>query len=197
MIRLYVGVAAMSLPLIAAVCGPADASHSGHEHELGSEGSATLASPTAASSSAPSAAGVTLPGLSGRLTYETASEDVTVQLPGATEIERHAIAPSSSERVSADGEWRATFTCVDDNCTATTLTLIDASGAKRNVRVAGSIDDLQWSPVEHAAAFRAGAQLRVVVDPAVDSPRAVAFGVGGFAWRRDGVSLIVADNFNV
>src|SRR5436309_16009561 len=102
MIRLYVEVAAMSLPLIAAVCGPADASHSGHEHELGSEGSATLAStPTAALSPAPSAAGVTLPGLSGRLTYETASEDVTVQFPDATEIERHAIVPSTNEQVAA------------------------------------------------------------------------------------------------
>src|SRR2546423_15450294 len=102
MIRLYVALAAMSLLLIAAVCGPADASHSGHEHELGSEGSATLAStPTAALSTAPSA-GVTLTGLSGRLTYETASEDVTVQFPGETEIERHAIPAASSGQVSAD-----------------------------------------------------------------------------------------------
>src|SRR5947207_383301 len=100
MIRLYVALAAMSLPLIAAVCGPADASHSGHEHEPGSEGSATLASTTAALSSAPSA-GVTLTGLSGRLTYETASEDVTVQFPNATVIERHPIASASSEQVSA------------------------------------------------------------------------------------------------
>src|SRR5438105_2885736 len=124
MIRLYVALAAMSLLLIAAVCGPADASHSGHQHELGSEGSATLAStPSAALSSAPSA-GITLTGLSGRLTYETASDDVTVQFPGATEIERHPIAPVSSEQVSTDGAWRSRYTCVDDDCTATTLTLI-------------------------------------------------------------------------
>src|SRR5207248_210271 len=120
------------------------------------------------------------------------------QFPNATVIERHAIAPTSSEQVSADGQWRSRYTCADDKCTATTLTLIAASGAKRDVRVAGSINELQWSPLGHALAIKvgsdAGSEIRVIVDPARDEPRVLASRVGGFAWRRDGKSLIVEAN---
>jgi hypothetical protein len=99
--------------------------------------------------------------------------------------------------VSADGEWRSSFTCADDNCTATVLTLTDASGAKRDVRMAGNVDGLQWSPAGHVLAIRSGGALQVIVEPARDAPRSIASGVGGFAWRRDNASLIVAENGNL
>src|SRR5438105_10302349 len=156
--RVYLVVAAVSVLLIASVCGPADASRTVNQQQADASPTPALTRSSAALPSTPTTASATLTGLSGRLTYETASEDVTVQFPDGIVIERHAIPAASSGQVSADGEWRSSFTCVDDDCTATTLTLIDASGAKRDVRVAGSIVQLQWAPVGHALAIKVGEQ---------------------------------------
>src|SRR5436305_13735858 len=102
MIRLYVAFAATGLLFTAAVCGPADASRTTDQQQADGTPAAaptstpptaavqTSTAPTAPVPSTPTAASATLPGLTGSLTYDTASEDVTVQFPGATEIERHA-----------------------------------------------------------------------------------------------------------
>lgn len=165
-------------------------------------GTATATAPPATST--PSAPSTDPLGsrLSGKLTYRTADELVTVQFPAGDEV-THVPVPPANEEVSADGEWRARSDCTEHGCS---FQLTGADGAPRTFD-AGAGAELRWSPTGHALAVKAylgpgGSDLEVIEDPGADEPRVIAGSdmpravrarqVGGFAWTADGDGLIAA-----
>ncbi len=150
----------------------------------------------------------TLPaGLSGKLTYRTGHELVTVHFPDATETDRTRSVASVSEAVSADGEWRARRECTSPESSATRtqhchIDLIAVDGRNRALDVDIDLQwsrALQWSPAGHVLAMLVeqpdghGNRLAILDEPASGDlrflqggPRIDAPLVSAFAWIADG-----------
>lgn len=163
-------------------------------------------SPTATdtpSAAAPAAAVVPglPPGLSGKLTYQTEREQVTVALPSGAAIAHGPIGAIDTSQASEDGLWSATADCRS----LCRTTLKDADGNER------ALDDpyiaaLRWSPQGHQLALAIGPsdggypatnRLALVEDPAAPLPRRIyetRRGLGHpFEWLSSG-DLLIADN---
>jgi hypothetical protein len=156
---------------------------------------ATLTSPAAPTPDVP---GPLPDGLTGRLTYRTGRELVTVRFPDlATSI-------AAPERTwvgepSADGEWRVHFGCGDVDC----VNLY--SGYHPASTVFASLYAHEWSPSGHTLAiitsiegeYLYGQRIEVIDDPGAPSPRTLfefehgAAGISALRWTHRG-SIVFA-----
>jgi Tol biopolymer transport system component len=141
------------------------------------------------------------PGLSGKLTYRTDREQVTVAFPSGAAIAHGPMDPISAAEPSADGLWSSTTDC----STLCRTTLKDTNGNAR------AIDDpyiggLHWSPQGHELALASGPsnggypasdRLVLIDDPASTQPHILYETRKGlahpFEWLSSG-DLLIADN---
>ncbi|MEX2247399.1 MAG: hypothetical protein WEC75_12020 [Dehalococcoidia bacterium] len=135
-------------------------------------------------------------GLSGRLTYRTGRELVTVEFADDAATERSRETPLSSQpgMISADGAWSFNAICADQ-CGA--IEFVAAAGERHTARLDGGYMDARWSPDGHTLALLTqspGGELPrsliiVVEDPAAPAPRVVIDSLMGLytaiAWSGD------------
>ena len=141
------------------------------------------------------------PGLSGKLTYRTEREQVTVAFPSGAAVAHEPMTPIDASQPSADGLWSAATDC--STLCRTTLKATDG-----NLR---AVDDpyitaLRWSPQGHQLALAGGPsnggypasdRLELIDDPASARPRILYETRKGlahpFEWLSSG-DLLIADN---
>jgi WD40-like Beta Propeller Repeat len=154
---------------------------------------ATAVSPDALSGGPPS-------GLTGRLTYRTEREFVTVEFPSGDAIDHGPLLPIDGATFSADELLSITTICSD----ACELVIGRADGTSRTVDVP-LVASFSWSPEGHRLALTApkiaehptSYKLMILDDPTADEPRTIyetRVGNGHpFEWLASD-DLIIADN---
>ncbi|MEX2159402.1 MAG: hypothetical protein WEB04_08370 [Dehalococcoidia bacterium] len=164
--------------------------------------------PTSGPTAAPTSALPPLPGLpdgvSGRLTYFSQGELVTVQLPEGIEVAREPVADMNGSATSPDGSWTATPNC---GATACDLVLSGPLAAGATLHIDGLVDGIEWSADGGALAYVTMAfdstgviarrDLFIIETDAFDEPRMLLSVPGNvllpFVWSADG-NLVVASN---
>jgi hypothetical protein len=143
-------------------------------------------------------------GLSGRLTYRTIGELVTVRFPERAAIAREPASTNLSASLaepSADGQWSVESRCAEDSCD---LVLRSSNGDERVIAFRGDYPGwAKWSPAGHALVYSvqaqdapAGRELVIIDEPAIAQPRALlaAYGTGidAYEWTAGGSVLVSA-----
>jgi hypothetical protein len=135
-------------------------------------------------------------GLTGRLTYHSGGDVVTVEFPALDRTVVPQPEQSWTGEPSADGEWLLYFGCAEDNC----VNLYQKHGATSVFHAAMYAHE--WSPAGHTLAmittlpgeYLYGQRLEVVEDPAAPQPRVLfefehgAAGITALRWTdRDSI----------
>lgn len=142
-----------------------------------------------------------LPGLNGRLTYQSAQGLVTVEFPSGASVDSPTIG-SNGWNSSDDGVWSYEMLC-NDNGTGCEISLHSRDG--RSSRLDGRYDApvARWQPGRHALAVAVtgvadgpAVRIFVIYDPNVPVARlayeASEGAVGAFEWYQD--DLLIAQN---
>jgi hypothetical protein len=136
-----------------------------------------------------------LPGLSGRVTYQSARGLVTVEFPSGATVEPPAIEPDFGG--SDDGVWQERLDCGDDG--GCDIALVTRDGRVTQIAGRYAVWSASWQPGAHAYAAAVSppgalfAEQIIVIDDAASSDVRVAYEgrVEAFAWYGDD-SLLVA-----
>jgi Tol biopolymer transport system component len=162
------------------------------------EAHARLVAPTAT----PAPADELPDGLSGKLTYRTGRDEVTVQLPEAGELDRRPVQFGPHALTSADGMWTADRDCATPagGARSCSLVLTATDGRVRNLQLDIDLQwsrAVQWSPAGHQLAMLVsgehGSRLAILNEPyagsgAASSQRGIGLesaNVSAFAWTND------------
>ena len=135
-------------------------------------------------------------GVSGRLSYRSGPDYVTVQFPEAVVVDRTQVSRDKTDATSADGLWRShsTFNATTDGGQAYTFSLYAGDGRSFTPP---SGEQFAWSPQDHTYAVKVlgdGYQEIVVGDPATSSARVLAHeaGILAIAWNDDGTAVVAS-----
>jgi hypothetical protein len=134
-----------------------------------------------------------LPGLSGRLTYQSRRGLVTVDFPAGAVVDSPAIEPDFGG--SDDGIWKENIDCGDDGCA---ISFFTRDGRVTEIAGRHTVWSSLWQPGAHAIALAVSAvgaqqaQRIIVVDDAASSTVRAAYegALQALAWYGD--SLLVA-----